>query len=286
MVVGFLLSCITFLLSCLPHRIALSLGWLVGDLGYLADRRHRRLAIANIQCVFGQEKTAAEIRRIARQSFHHLGMNFIEFLRGLPREVEILGRENYCPFLEKKQGMIFIIGHLGNWEVLGRVAAREGVRPLVAVGRDIKNKAVDAYIKGKRKHWQLEILGKKGCLPQLIESLRAGKNVAILIDQYAGRRAIFVDFLGRPTSTTASPAVLALRTGAPLIPVFMIRQNAGRYQVIVERPMEVVSTDNLAKDLAVITQRMVRPLEKYIRQFPEQWWWVHRRWRDKKEVKK
>ncbi len=279
MLLSLLLRSITFLVNCLPHCIALSLGWLVGDLGYLLDRRHRRLAIANIRRVFAGEKSAREIRRVARHSFHHLGMNFIEFLRCLPKEIEILGKKNYQPFLEKKQGMIFIIGHLGNWEVLGRVAAREGVRPLVAVGRDIKNKAVDRYIKRKRKRWDLEIFSKKGSLRQLLECLRAGKNAAILIDQYAGRKAVFVDFLGLPTSTTASPAVMALRTGAPIVPAFMIRQKAGRYQVIIEPPVAAATTDNVTKDIEVITQRMVRPLEKYIRQYPEQWWWVHRRWR-------
>lgn len=243
------------------------LGSCIGLLVYYLDKKHRNLAISNIIKVLRVSPNEANI--IAKGSFQNFGMNIVEFLFGTSSKIQVVGHE----YVNKDRGNIFVLGHFGNWELMGKAAVQKGIR-LTAVGREIKNRIADWYIRNRRIGSGIEILNKKGSFKYLLNVLRRGKSAAILIDQYAGRRGIFVDFLGIPTSTTHSPVLLALRTGCPLVPVFIIREGK-EHRIIVESPIKMDKT----KDIKTNTQLMVQPLERYVRKYPEQWWWVHRRWR-------
>lgn len=274
----YLLRSIELVVNFLPERVALGIGAVIGRLGYILDRRHRKLAISNISRVFGKEKGPAEARAIAKRSFQNLGKNVVEFFRKTPEDFEVQGYRNIEDLLKRNEPAIYILGHFGNWEVLGKIAARHGLK-LTAVGRRIKNRGVDKYIKSRRFGSGLEILGKRGAAGGLVKALKNGRSLAILIDQYAGRHGVFVQFFGIPTSTTPSPAVLALRTGAPVVPVFIIRKRGSRHKIFIESPMSITKTGDINEDIYNNTKRFVQCLEKYVRQYPDQWWWVHRRWR-------
>lgn len=245
----------------MSHGLHGLIGSCIGLLVYYLDKRHRDLAISNI--IKALRVSSLEARAVAKQSFQNFGVSISEFLIGHVGRVQVAGYE----YISKSKGNIFILGHLGNWELMGRVAVKKGIR-LVAVGREIKNRLADWFIRNRRLGSGIEILNKKGSFKYLLTALRNGKSVAVLIDQYAGRRGIFVDFLGIPTSTTHSPVLLSLRTGCPIVPVFILG-----HKIIVEKPIPVT------KDIRASTQLIVKPLERYVRQYPEQWWWVHRRWR-------
>lgn len=279
MIVEKILALLDKLINILPNKLVLLLGSFIGSLVYCLDKKHRYLALANINKVFGRGKGLQEKQTIARRSFQYLGMNLMGFLRGLPDNIKLEGTEQVKELLAQEKGMIFVIGHLGNWEIMGRVAVKQFAIKLVAVGRRIKNVSVDKFIKAKRTKWGIELVPKKGSLHSLLSALKEGKSVAILVDQYAGRKGVFVDFFGLPTSTIASPAILALRTGMPIFPVFMIREKDNSYKLEVTQSIPITNTGNVAGDIKDVTQKIAKRLESYVSRYPEQWWWVHRRWR-------
>ena len=270
-----LLRIIEKIISRLPYKVFFTVGAGIGLLAYHLDNQHRFTAISNISRAL--EVSPDRARAIARKAFINSGINIIEFFNAntftRPPWVGITGIEN----IDWDKGNIFVLGHFGNWELLGRIGAQYSLQ-LVAVGRGIKSKGLDKYIQERRTFSGLELVNKKGSFKHLLRGLKQGKSAAILIDQYAGRRGVFVDFLGIPTSTTASPVLLALRTGCPIVPVFIIRERAG-YRIFIESPVTVVKTGNINRDIQTGTQLMVRPLERYVKRYPDQWWWVHRRWR-------
>lgn len=255
----------------IPYSLLLKIGSCIGLLEFYLDNRHRRLAISNI--IRALKVTSVKANTIAKKSFQNFGKNIVSFLTDGSKLFQAVGRE----YISKDKGNIFVIGHFGNWEELGRIAVLNGIQ-LTAVGRAIKNKGADKYIKTKRSFAGLTILDKKGSFKYLLTALKEGKSVGILIDQYAGRRGTFVDFLGIPTSTISSPVLLAMRTGCPIVPVVVLSEDKIQ-KIFIEKPIQIVKTGDIARDIQTNTQLIVKPLEKYVRMYPEQWWWVHRRWR-------
>jgi len=277
--VFYILKIIEFVINLLPQVITLKIGVFIGQIFFLIDRKHRRLAISNISRVFGNKKNKKEIELIAKKSFHNIGKNLIEFFRKTPKGIKVTGFSNLQKAIKKDKKVIIILGHFGNWELLGRLAAKNDIK-VVTVGREMKSRGVDRYIRQTRIDKGLKILDKKGSANKLLKALKEDKSVAILIDQYAGRkRGVFVDFFGIPTSTTPSPAVLTLRTNVSVIPIFIVRRKRDRHEVIIEEPVEIKRSENMDKNIFDNTQKFVKFLEKYISKYPEQWWWVHRRWR-------
>lgn len=266
-----ILRLIEFIAGKIPYSLLLRIGAGIGLCMFYLDTKHRKLAISNIVRAFKINHIKAKY--IAKESFRNFGRNITEFLAGFKGELHMIGSE----YVRRDIGNIFVIGHFGNWEVLGRIAVENGIR-LSAVGRSIKNKSVDKYIKRKRFGSGLEILDKKGSFKYLLNALKDGKSVGILIDQYAGRRGTFVNFFDIPTSTISSPVLLAMKTDCQIVPAFIIREGTAQ-KVIVEEPIKLVRTGKIYEDIKINTQLMVKPLEKYIKMYPEQWWWVHRRWR-------
>lgn len=271
------LELIEDIISALPLRLVQGLGTAIGRFGYILDGQHRKLAISNITKVFGSTKTKRDIEKIARMSFQNLGKTVIEFIRDVPEGLVQMAWHDMDDLVKRHKGVIFILGHFGNWEILGRLTASRGIK-FTAVGKAVRTRRINEYITNKRHKAGLEMVDKKGALGELLKALRRNRSVAILIDQYAGRHGVFVNFFGIPTSTTSSPAVLALRTGAPVVPVFTVRTGTG-YKGFIEPPIYVTRTGNIARDIYTNTQKFTESLEKYVRMYPEQWWWVHRRWR-------
>jgi len=274
----YVLHCLELIVSRLPVSLALKAGVIIGSLGYILDIRHRRLALSNIRRAFGRDKGIMDAADIARRSFQNIGKNMIEFLRNRPEDIKLDGFEKIKGLVKNNTPVIFILGHFGNWEVMGRKACDRGLI-LTVVEKAIKNKGLNRYVRERRISSGMEVLEKKGSANQLLGLLRMHKNIALLIDQYAGRKGVFVGFFGIPTSTTPSPAVLALRTGAVICPVFIIREPNDKHRIIFESPVDIIKTGDIKMDIYNTTQEFVSILEKYVKQYPEQWWWVHRRWR-------
>ncbi len=271
-------------LACLlPAGPVRFLGGALGAAAYYLDRRHRRVALENLERAF-PEKSPAERRRLARRSFSRLGMNLAEQLRmpaflspGWERSFSVEGKEYLDRARARGKGVIFVLSHFGNWEYLALVPRLLDFRG-AAVGQKIKNPAIDGLIRRMRESAGLELFSKREVAGQIEDYLKQNGALAILADQRARRMLVEVDFFGRPAPTTAAPAVLALKTSAALLPVFIYPERGGKYRVVFEPEIAIPRGLPFRDAVREITARFTAVFEKRIRRDPELWFWVHRRW--------
>jgi len=282
----------SFFINLLPEDFSLWLGRQLGRLAFYLDREHQTVALENLHIAFGQEKSEREIYAIAKRTFQNLGMTAIEFFR-IPRmdveafkkKVEIEGREILDESLGKKSGGFLLISHFGNWELMGFMS-KLLQNPVAVIARPLKkNRWVDRMVFEIRKAAGLEVIPVEKARSKVIRALSQNQLVGILIDQRAKRsEGIWVDFFGRKASTTPALAVLAMRTGAPILPVFMIRNGYRKHRLIFKEALQLIDTGDIKKDVEANTQLINNTLESMIRQYPDQWFWVHRRWERKKRA--
>jgi len=279
------------LINLFPDGFALWAGRQLGRLAYFLDFEHRHVALKNLEIAFGGEKNGNEIRGIALRNFENLGMNLIEFLRfpkvkheKLMEKVEMEGRSHVEEALKRGKGIIFLLGHIGNWELLACMS-RVFEGNLMAIARPLKkNKRLDRFIGEVRRSAGLQVLSSKRVAYQVVSTLRRNKMVGILIDQREKRsQGIPVEFFGKKASTTPAAAFFALKTGAAVIPAYTIRLEGGRHRFVAEPPVELIETGEKAEDIRANTQRHTEVLESIIRRYPDQWFWIHRRWERKQK---
>jgi KDO2-lipid IV(A) lauroyltransferase len=286
------LRTLSFLINLLPEVFALWLGRQLGDVWYYLDSEHRKVAIQNLHMAFGQEKSASEIRDIAKTTFQNLGMMAIEFFR-IPRmdvktfkeRVKIEGLEEALKLLERRKGIFLLLSHFGNWEMMGIMSKVIG-NPIMVIAKPMKRQAwVDQFITKIRKASGLEVISTVNAGRKVMKALSQNRVVGILIDQRAKRsEGIWVNFFGKKAPTTPSLAVLAMKTGAPVLPIFMVRDGFQKHRLIIKEPLELIRTGDIKKDVESNTQLFNHTLESMIRQYPDQWFWVHRRWERKPRV--
>lgn len=269
----------------LSPGVAGHIGIIFGDIARFLDIRHRRIVRLNLRLSFGDTKTEKEIRRIIRELYRNLGQTSVEFIRipGLRHEdaLEIMTpeiRERLDDYLRLGQGVILLGSHFGNWELMAAAGAMAGYK-ISAVARPIDDPHVDKIVREIRESSGLEIVGRRSSALAIVRRLKKNEIVGILADQNTRKQNVFVDFFGIKAATTPGPALLALRTGALLVPAFLVREGIGKHRLIVEDPIDVVRTGNQEADVVATTQKCVDILEKYVRKYPSQWFWVHRRWR-------
>jgi KDO2-lipid IV(A) lauroyltransferase len=278
-----------FFLNLLPEGFALWIGRQLGNLMYALDLEHRRVAIDNLKIAFGDEKTAAERRSIARKNFQNIGMMAIEFFR-IPkmdletykRKVTVEGLDQALKVLDENRGALLLLGHFGNWELMA-LMSKVINRPIMAIAKLIKNNPwLERWIIESREKIGLEIIPPREATPKVIKALSQNKIVAILFDQ-RGRRSkgIWADFFGRKVPTTPGLATMALRSGAPVLPVFMVREGFEKHRLVIRDPLELIHTGNFSRDVEANTQLFNQVLESIIRQYPDQWLWIHRRFERK-----
>ena len=269
----------------LPAPLALGVGRRLGDLTALALPRRRRVTLANVAQAF-PELPDADRRRLARRAWQHLGMTVVELARLLGRPLEATlgeltldGLEHLHRVMREHGRALILTAHLGNWEYLS-AASRLAGYPLSVVIRPLDSPALDTLADAMRRKTGVELIDKRGALRPVLEALRRGGLVGILLDQNAARReGVFVPFFGRAASTSRSLALLALRTGAPVLPIFIRREGPGRHRVVVEPPLARPTVNDPEQAVVELTTRCTQAIEAAIRSAPEQWLWSHDRWR-------
>jgi KDO2-lipid IV(A) lauroyltransferase len=201
------------------------------------------------------------------------------------RRVRMEGLAEAMPLLEKKKGALLLISHFGNWEMMGLMSKVIG-NPIIVIAKPMKkNEWVDQFITKIRNASGLEVISTVNASRKVIRALSQNRVVGILIDQRAKRsEGIWADFFGRKAPTTPGLAVLAMKTGAPVLPVFMVRDGFQTHRLIIQNPLKLIHTGDIKKDVEANTQLFNHTLESIIREYPDQWFWVHRRWERKKRV--
>ena len=276
-----LLVPVAWVVAHLPPRLGLWLGRRLGDLAWVLLARRRAIALDNLRLAFRAERGDAELRHIGRRSFEHLGMNLIEVCVFLfrpsdvfLRRVEIDGLEHLKDAAVQGRGVLLLTAHLGNWELLAAAQPLTGL-PLSVVLRPLDQPRLDRVIERLRRRTGAELISKRRALPDVLDALRRGRMVGILLDQNATRaEGIFAPFFGTPASTSRGLAVIALRTEAPVVPVFIRRLERGRHLIEVG---PVVPPPE--RDVVAFTTSFNEAIEKAIRRAPEQWFWLHERWK-------
>lgn len=282
-----LVRIVAWTIGHLPERLVPPLARVLGSLAYLLSPRRRRIALENLRHARGVGATERECRRIARASFTHLAGVALEFCR-LPRmrgrwdeRVSREGDERFLEALEPGRGVVLAVSHVGNWEAGGQLLAEHGLR-VTALARPLRPAGLDRFVREVREAPGVEVVPARGGLERAVRRLRRGHVVALLIDQFAMRRGASVEFLGRPAPTHRSASVLSIRTGAPLVLGFLVRTGPPgtvRYRSFVEGPIWPDPTADRRAETIRLTVACSRVIERYVREYPEQWLWMHRRWR-------
>ena len=276
---------VRFVLGLLPHSVARGMGALVGTAFYTFDRAHRRVALTNLRQSF-PSRTPDELQAIARDMFRHFGRLLFEILKfstlseaEMRRRVEFEGEDRARLAYAQGRGVLFFTGHFGFWELHAIVHGLQ-LEPIGVLARALDNPHLNRLLEEVRTRTGNSVIYRQGAVRRVLKALQSGQGVAMLIDQHMhSPDAIWVDFFERPAATTSTLAALALRTGAPVVPVFALPVAGGRYRMIYEHVVEPPPADG-PDAIREFTQRCTDVLEMYVRRHPELWLWMHRRWRD------
>ncbi len=270
----------------LPPRAAMSVCEGAGLLAYRVLAGRTRVGRENLAAAFPQ-LGAGEIERLLKRVYANLFrlVGEIFYLRRLVTAanwrdyVEIENGERALDVFLEGRGGILISGHLGNWELLGRVLSWVGL-PSQMLARPLDNPLLDRYILGLRESGLQRVILKRGSGGRIERILEEGGFISVLVDQNAGRKGAFVPFFGRLASTWCSPAILSQKTGAPIVPGCCVRTGEGmKFKVVVGEPIYPRETADVSAETLRITGEFTRLLEKWVRVYPEQYLWLHRRWK-------
>ena len=271
--------------SLLPMRVVRRCGAALGRLAYALDAAHRRIALENLAAAF-PSRPARERRMLARAMFAHFGSLLLELLKfgtytpdQMHAAIDVEGEERARQAYQQQRGVLFFTGHFGYWEIQAIVEPLHG-HPISVLARPLDNARLNEMLERIRTRTGNSVIYRQGAVRKILRELAANHGVALLIDQHLHTPdAIYVDFFRRPAATTSALAALALRTGAPVIPVFALPLPRGRYRLVYEHPVDPPHADT-PDAVREFTQRCTDVLEMYVRRHPELWLWMHRRWRD------
>jgi KDO2-lipid IV(A) lauroyltransferase len=290
-----LIRSIVCIVQALSWRGALALARWFGWLMYQVDRRHRLIAADNVRRAF-PDLDEPGIDRLVRAGYLHLTTMMIEMIR-LPR---VLNRHNLYDFVNfERAGDLDVIrawvatgrpplvltGHFGNWEILSYVVGLIGFRGAV-IARRLDNPYLERFLARFRRSTGLELLDKNADYPKILDFLQQGIGLGMVGDQDAGPRGLFVDFLGRPASTFKSIALLSLEYHAPIYVVAAARVGQPmQYKIYFEDLILPEEYANHPDAPRAMTERYTRALERLVRRHPEQYFWLHRRWKSQPKSK-
>src|SRR5208283_3111244 len=274
------------LIGALPRSMARGAGILMGGAVYHLHLRLRRVGMRNLQLAFPQ-KTKKERRKILRGVYVSLGRLLVEaclFPYYTPADASQVavyqGFENFEAAENRGKGVLFLTGHFGGWEVGSFFHSLMG-HPMQIVVRPLDNPYVDALVARYRGLHGNTMIGKQEFARGLIEAMRANATVGILMDtNMTPPQGVFVDFFGIPACTASGLARVALHTGAAVVPAFTIWDPVLRkYRVEFDRAVELVRTGDSEADTIANTAIFTKAIEECVRRYPDQWLWVHRRWK-------
>ena len=270
----------------LPRGVARAIGAGIGAIAFRELGRLRQVGTRNLELAF-PEMTAADREEILRSEYRNLGFLLAEFCKmptytpeSASRFIRYEGLENYLTARERGKGVLVLTGHLGAWELSSFYHSLMGM-PMGMVIRRLDNPLVDAFVNRVRCLHGNRVIHKDDFARGLISSMREGETVGILMDtNMTPPQGVFVPFFGVEACTASGMARIAARTGAAVVPGFLLwEETEGRYVLRFGKEVEVVDTGDAEQDAVTNTAAFTAAIERYIRGYPEQWLWLHRRWK-------
>lgn len=259
----------------------------LGRLLFSIDRQHRRVAIANLSRAFKKEKSGEQIRMIAREVFVNLFRIFFETAWSInlpeckfPRYFHIWGQSDYQQAYARGKGVLLLGAHFGNWEIQMIIGHMIGM-PMHVVYRTLDADFLDRFVEEYRSRFgAVMISNQRSAMRKIYAALKKGYPVGMLMDQGVDfDDGAFVDFFGHRAATNTGMALLALRSGAPVVPFFLIRRPNG-FHAVFGPELDLIKTGDRTKDIEDNTQLYTHVIEAYARKYPDQWFWVHQRWKN------
>lgn len=270
----------------LPESAAYAVGEGAGRLAFRLDRRHRRITEENLARAFPGQYPPHALTALARGVFENLGRTAVDVARsdrlfhGPTQDVAIMeGTDRILEARRRGKGVLFITAHFGPWEVLALIFGLQAGWAHV-VARPLDNPRLDELLTRLRERGGNRVIRKRDAVQAILQALRRGEMVGILIDQHISEReGVVVPFFGQPASTASAPALIAMRSGAAVFPAGILREGRGRYRVRIAEEVAVRRSGDLRADLVENTARFTAAIEALIRERPDHWFWLHRRWK-------
>jgi KDO2-lipid IV(A) lauroyltransferase len=283
---------VLFPVQILSLKGSRDLGQWLGSVIYHISPKRRKIARTNLDIAFGDTKTTEEKNRITKQSMIHMvttALQCIWITHNTEQRVDQLfpdepkGMEHLNEALKKGKGIFYLMAHYGNWEVLGVYLGYKVSPQVNAIARKLDNPYLENFLNKIRTISGGGVFHKEGSPLKIVRALKQNSCVAIMMDQNGGIGGLFVDFFGKKASTPRSLAVLSYSTGAAVIPLIPYPQQDGTYQVIYLPEVKLEKTGDKDKDIFRWTEEYQKVLERIIRERPEPWMWIHRRWKSRPE---
>ncbi len=273
------------ILRFLPLPIAVKVGKLIARVFCIASKRSSKFIEYQMKACFGDKYSDLEYHELVDKFYTHFGCLLAEAVRLKTVSNDMIdwnGLDDVVAELTETygKGVFFATGHIGNWELTGALGAKNGILA-GAIARPLDNPLINAKLNEFRTFSGQKIWEKDGAMLKLIRAIKNKKSVGVLVDQDAGEQGIRVSFLGRPASTTISVAEMAIRLGVPIFPSAVVRDgnNPMKFKGVFGEPIIPLTNKKLEGEVFRLTERMNEELSKIISDYPEQWLWIHKRWK-------
>jgi len=281
LITSYVIRGVSAALRVLPARFVLWLGRRMGKVVYFMSGRRGRITYANLKAAFHGEKSPQELRKLTMAVYMHVAQTFAEMYsmarvdkKFAKKYISIQNLEAALKASRNPGGMIFLSAHFGNWELCTIKSVFVGM-PMHLLARDQKMKRTYELLNRIRESKGNKVVRKGMDIKNIFRLLRNGDTIGILGDQNAGVNGKLIDFFGRPASHAIGPFRFAQKSGALVLPAFMHRVDGPYHHVVVEEAMSIPQNE----DITPYMERYVRLLEKHIREYPEQWFWMHKKWK-------
>ncbi len=279
----------SLIIKFMPQGLLNSFAERIAFLGYFIAAKQRKIALDSLKIAFGRELSDAKRIKIAKDSFRNMAKSGIELLYVLERPslsrdlVSIRGRQYLDEALSKGNGVIAVSAHFGNFPLALTKLSQDGYKVSVILKR-MRDENVEEFLEARRQRVGIHSIHtnpRQACVDGSIRALRNNELLFIQLDQNFGASGVFVDFFGQKAATATGPVVLTLRTQAPIVPMFIVRTRPRHYDILIEPPITMEKKDTFEETLQHNIQKITSIIEAYIRKYPAEWGWIHRRWKSR-----
>jgi len=287
------LSGVSLIVNVLPAPLLYGFASGIARIGYVCAVKQRKIALASLQIAFGSQKSEAEREQIARQCFAYMAKSSIELMylidkpAVMKKQVRLVHKERLDQALAAGKGVVLVSAHFGNFPLLLGRLCLEGYRA-GGIMRPMHDARVEKIFVKKRKRYGVRTIysqPRKECVDETIRALRQNEIIFIPIDQNFGTGGVFVEFFGIKAATATGPAIFAQRTGAALLPCFILRQPDDTHEIVFEEPFWVPEGVRGEEAVFTVIQDLTYIIESYIKKYPAEWGWIHKRWKSKPSLK-
>lgn len=288
------LNACSLIISVMPSRWIYGFADGLARLGYRIAAKQRKIALESLSIAFENEKTPGEVEAIARSCFSFMTrsgaelMFFMDKPEQLKNHAAFEGKKYLDAALARGRGVILVSAHFGNFPLLLMKLCVEGYAA-GGIMRAMRDKLAESYFAKKRQRYGIKTIysqPRKVCVEETIRSLRNNELIFIPLDQNFGTAGVFMDFFGTKAATATGPVILAQRTKAALLPCFIVRQPDNTHKIIFEPELELKEGKTPRETITLNIQRLTDIIERYIRKYPAEWGWIHRRWKSRPSAKK